>query len=125
MHVHAWSNHPMSAERQSSDCCWGLFVRRVASVVLNASLGLFGKKSTERSTVRTALRPSPHQKGRNLTVISLGGLLSRPFFLFATLPQLGLTNLESISTLFRVEIDSSFRPSHGSVRAWPIPTADR
>ena len=62
------------------------------------ALGYFGPKRfvrtlSARITLSKALsaqllRPSPHQKGRNLTLILLGGPLGRPFFLFATLPQL-------------------------------------
>jgi hypothetical protein len=40
---------------------------------------LSARIDTQQSTVGTALRLSPHQKGRNQTVIILGGPLGRPF----------------------------------------------
>ena len=78
------------------------------SLELYGSLELFGKNNGQHSTVGAALRSSPHQKGRYVTVTYLGGPVGRPFCywdLFATVP---LTNDESISSLFRVEKDSIY-----------------
>src|SRR6516225_9618472 len=70
-----------------------------------ADCGLRGMVKLERCNLGrnrlvAALRSSPHQKGRYLTVLYLGGPVGRPFCyweLFATIP---LTNDESVSSPF-------------------------
>jgi hypothetical protein len=60
-------------------CVFG--TRPNGSLELYGSLELFGKNNGQQSTVGAALRSSPHQKGRYLGVIYLGGRVGRPFLL--------------------------------------------
>jgi hypothetical protein len=96
-------------------CVFG--TRPNGSLELYGSLELFGKNNAQHSTVGAALRSSPHQKGRYLTVITWAAVSAAPFCYWELFATILLTNGESISSLFRVEKDSIYLDMVSSVMA--------